>query len=35
MNAKEIWPKFVGKELGDGDSINLCEYGRRKLLGEF
>lgn len=33
MNAKAIYPKFNGKELGDGDSINICDFGRKRLMG--
>lgn len=33
MFAKSICPKYNSKESGDGDSICICEYGRRKLQG--
>lgn len=33
MFAQSICPKFKPKELGDGDSICICEYGRRKTQG--
>jgi hypothetical protein len=34
MHAKMIYPAYKGKELGDGDSINIAYYGLKVVRGE-
>ena len=34
MHAKVLYPAYNGKDLGDGDSINIAYYGLKVLRGE-